>query len=239
MTNLEVLYTVQHIAQVFGKNLEMSLEQFNNLLNLSQQELFREFVGGYASGNGAEVDARVSAAIAPFKVMTEYTSSAWTISTNHGLGISCIVFNQGIDVYMPLGAWAYDNAEEYPDKVIKIDIVTASEAVERANNAITYPSDSYPIMFMDKSGGAAQYVTYVIPSTFTKIRVFSINKPTTPTLVETITNGVRTQNVSSVALGFDSIYHVDIIRIILKYLGLSVGSEFIQNFVEQQKVNEK
>ena len=234
MTNLEILYTIQHIAQLLTKPLEMSLEQFNNLLQVSQDDVFKEFADGYSQGNGLQVNSRMESALAPFKSFTNYTSGSWTVGTQ-GFGVSAIVFNQIAGLYKVIAAWSYDNADDYPDKLTPIDIVTESEAAERMGNAITYPSEEYPIMVI--SGGTVQFVTYVIPSTFTALRVCALSKPLTPSLVITLTNGVATQSGSSVDLQLTSMFHVDVIRKILQYLGISIGNEFITQVVEQQKMN--
>jgi hypothetical protein len=66
-----------------------------------------------------------------------------------------------------------------------------------------------------------------------------LRKPTTPSLVITYSNGVETQGASSVALEWDSVFHVDIVRKILQYLGLSVGNQLILEAVENQNLKEK
>jgi len=234
MTNLEVLYTVQHIAQVFGKNLEMALEQFNNLLNISQQELFKEFASGYLAGKGEEVNANVFNALAPFRGEKVFTGA-----TNGVIyGFTTTRYTLSISDYLYESAFILDDNLDFPNKVVGVDILTGTEFTERLQNAITYPTEEYPVMVISNLG-TSRYA-YLFPrfSTAPQIYAAYLRIPTTPSLVETITNGVRVQSGSSVALEFDSIYHVDIIRIILKYLGLSVGSDFVRNFVEQQKQNE-
>ena len=52
MDLLTMMYATQQIAQAYDKTLNIALEQWNNYLEISQRELFREFTEGYLSGRG-------------------------------------------------------------------------------------------------------------------------------------------------------------------------------------------
>lgn len=240
MNLLTMMYTVQQVAQALGRTLEMTIEQYNNYLDLAQKELFREFADGYLQGNGTATSARVEAALAPFRGFTWYNSSAWTVTTTaYALGAPSLVFNLETEVYRVLGAYALESAESYPDKIVKMDIVTTEQAIERMNNSVTYPTADFPIMYLDKDGMASQFIAYVTPTGFTLINVMYLIKPTVPSLVVTYSNDVMSQGGTSVDLLFTDQFRIDIIRIILKYLGISTGNDQIASFVEQQKMNEK
>lgn len=241
MNLLTMMYTTQQIAQAFGKPVELSLEQWNNYLDIAQMEIFKEFADGYVAGNGAVVSARVDAALSPFMGNSVYTSSSWSAYTSGGsaFGVPCLVFNVESGIYRVLSAYAVDTTESYPDKLVKIDIVTSNEAVERMNNSITYPTTDFPIMYLDKDGGATQFIATVMPTGFTKIMLTHLIYPPTPSLVITYSNDVPTQSGSSVDLYITEPFKIDVIRTILKYIGLSVGNAQIQQFVETQKINEK
>jgi len=217
MTLLELLLTVQNIGQVFGKNLEMTIEQYNLMLNLAQQELFKEFADGYSQGNGVEVDSRVASALAPFKV--DKTFSTYTSSMMFGVDGWRLTVDP--NDYKYLSAFVASNSQAYPNKVKNIDIVSPAELGERLSNSITYPTDDYPVMVLSSDvTGATRYATFIPkPTALPNIHVLALQKPTVPSLVETITNGVRTQSGSSVPLQFDTVFHVDIVRKILQYLG--------------------
>ena len=237
MNLIDILYTVRTIAKGFTKNLELPLEEFNHLLRLAQDELFVEMVSGYLSGNGTEVSAKVAAFEHTFKWVTTQTS--FTASTKYG--VSSQTINMLTTEYIFITAWVYDNAADYPDKVTKVDIVTPLEAIERLNNSITYPSTDYPILVMDKSAAGTTLYADIIPNGWTAIKLFTIRKPTTtPQLILVDdANGYYTQSGSSVDLEVPAIFHVDIIRKILKYLGMMVGDQQIVQVTEQQKLNEK
>jgi hypothetical protein len=232
MTLLEVLYTVQHIAQLVAKPAEMTIEQFNNMLRLAQDELFKEFAHGYLSGNGAEVDARITAAILPFR--KDETPTAASGSVN---GITCHSYTLNALDYVVLSAQAVTSSSL--TGFIKVDIVTSEEFVDRCVNAVTYPKAAYPIGYL--TGTATSKVFYLLPlqGTAPTLTVTVLRRPTSPVLVETITNGVRTQSGSSTALEIDAMFHIDIVRKILKYLGIAVNNEFISVAMEEQKNQEK
>ena len=240
MSPLEILYSVQHIAQIFGRPIEMALEQYNNLLKTAQAELFSEYANGYLTGNGMEVNPRVSAAMSLFKKSDSFTGVALTVSTSGGFGVSNTKFQLPTAVYYPLEAWSSNDSSDYPDKVTKIDIVTTSEAQQRLSDSITYPSDNYPIMFFDREAGSTQFQCYVIPSTFSTIQVYSLYYPEDPVLYLNVVNGVAQEDdTTTVPLTFTAPYHVDIIRIILKYLGVIVGNNVIEQYTENQENKEK
>ena len=235
MTLLEIQLTIQQIFQLLGKPLETSLEQYNNYLRMAQDELFKEFAHGYMSGNGAEVDSRAEAFLSPFK----HFDTAITLGGSGTLfSVSGVIYTLPANTYCVLSAQVSNDTLAYPNKVIKIDILLANEVAERLQNAITYPTSLYPIAVIDISTLRLCYLPQQYPPPY-NIDVISLYKPTTPVLVETITNGVRTQNASSVPLQIDSMFHVDVIRKILQYLGVSIGNEFISAVVEQQKNLEK
>lgn len=228
MTNLEILYAVQNVAQILARPLEMAIEQFNHYLHLAQQELFKEFSSGYLTGNGAEVDNRTMLALSPFK--NDETMTGTFSGVN---GLTCHQYTLSDSVCYVLSAHVV-TSDDYPDKITEIDIVTSQEFTARCSNAITYPRTEYPIGFIY---GSSPLYLYLLPleSSHPSVTAITLTRPTTPSLVETITNGVRTQHASSVAVQFDSMFHVDIIRKILQYLGVSIGNEFITKVVEQQK----
>jgi len=237
MTLITLKYLVQHIAQVFGKPLDMSLEQFNNLLAAGSDELFRQFASGYLQGNGAEVDSRVAAALAPFK--TDRSFAAYTTTTMFGLTGHRV--DVASDDYVYLSAFVAHDATAYPDKVINMDILTPSELGERLSNSITYPTETNPVMVLSSNSTGTSKYAFILPqhSVLPVVHVLSLRKPTTPNLVLSYTNGVETQAGTSTALEWDAIFHLDIVRIMLKYLGLSVGMDAIQQIIEQDKMAEK
>lgn len=235
MTNLEIILTAQHIAQIYGKQLEMAPEQASNLLNLAQKELFMEYAVGYMKGNGVEVNSKISSALAPFK--TDRTFSSYNITTM--FGITGYRLDVASDDFMYLSAFVSSDTTDYPDKVKKVDILTPAELGERLSNAITYPTEDYPVMVLSANAAGTSRYAFLTPrfGTLPNTHVLSLRYPTTPTLVLTITNGAVAQSTCT-AIEFDAPFHNDIVRIILKYLGLSIGTDMVQKFVENQKINE-
>src|SRR5512133_1780116 len=224
MTNLTIKYIVQHIAQLFGKQADMAIEQFNNLLAMANDELFKEFAGGYQTGNGAEVDARVEAALRPFKVVR--TFPLYTQSTD--LGAQSHRLDVNASDYIYLSAWDY-NSVNGVDTTVKVDVITPSELSDRLSNSITMPTDSYPVLVISSNATGLNKYAYHIPRTspIPNLHVLALRRPSTPSLVLTYANGVESQSGSSLALEWDAMFHVDIVRKILQYLGLVVGNQLI------------
>lgn len=231
MTLLTIKYLVQHLAQVFGKPLEMTLEQFNNLIGIVNDELFREMADGYLRGNGAESDARVGAALFPFKVDRSFSSYTSTMI----FGLTCYRVDVNTDDYRWLSAFVASDSTAYPDKVRNIDILSPSELGERLSNAITYPTDENPV-FVFVSSGTSRYACFLPkPTTLPNIHVLALKKPTAPSLVLAYSQGIETSS-GSTELEWASSFHIDIVHKMLKYLGLSVGTDVIAQVVEQQKL---
>lgn len=235
MDTINILYTIQHFSQLFGKPSEMPLEQFNNLLGLAQDELFNEFAFGYTSGNGSDVDDRVVAALAPFRNVHTYSGTS-----SSTLGVTSRLFQFDTGVVSIDQIWAYNNSLAYPAKLTKIDKITHQELTERLSNSITYPSATYPVAVVDKASGAMQYQCYIVPDTITSIKAATLDRPTAPQLVLQVTNGVPVINSSTTApIQFAPQFHIDIVRIMLKFIGIIVGNPQIQQYVEQEKTLEK
>lgn len=232
MTLLEIQLTIQQIFQLLGKPLEMSLEQYNNYLRMAQDELFKEFAHGYMSGNGAEVNARVRTALNPFI----YIEVINTIQGSY-YGLTCSQAQYSVNVYEILDVYLVDGTQSILNIVTPVDLLTTNEFSVRMHNAITYPSTQYPIGVWDKDNRRLMLFPF-IPNAG-GLRITCLYRPTTPVLVETITDGVRTQSGSSVALQLDSMFHTDVIRKILQYLGVSIGNEFIATVAQQQQNLEK
>lgn len=235
MTLLTIKYTVQHIAQLFGKPLTMALEQFNNLLATAQDELFKEFASGYQAGNGAEVDSRIEFALRPFRITRNYVSD----SQSNDLLFSSTRVTLNTNDYKILAAYTAPSNTD-PEDYTNIDIITPAELNARIGNSIVAPSADHPVMVVSMANSGDQYA-YIIPKVtiFQSIKVMSLQKPSTPSLVLTYSNGIEAQSSSSVDLDFDSMFHIDIIRKILGYLGVAVGNPQIAQIVEETKTDER
>ena len=232
MTLLEIQLTIQQIFQLLGKPLEMSLEQYNNYLRMAQDELFKEFAHGYMSGNGAEVDMRVRSAINPFVHEDNIAGTPGTL-----YGITASQFQHSASVFEILDMYFVNGTLGFPNATTKVDLLSNNEVGDRLQNAITYPSTQYPIAVWDQVTLRILVLPYIHNAG--GIRLKCLYRPTTPVLVETITNSVRTQDASSVALQLDAMFHTDVIRKILQYLGVSIGNEFIATVAQQQQNLEK
>jgi hypothetical protein len=71
------------------------------------------------------------------------------------------------------------------------------------------------------------------------VEISWLKKPTAPELKETLVGGVRTTGTGTVELQFNSIFHTDIVRKILGYLGVSVGNGDIVQVMANQDSKEK
>ena len=233
MTLLEIISVVQQVSQVFNKPITLPLEQFNLLLRTAQDELFKEFADGYSIGNGAYVDSRTSAALNPFKRVNAIVQ--FNNTTVHGVSGATAILDTNI--YRLLSVFGYKTPNTFNSGSVEIDIVDPPELAQRIGNVITEPSYDYPVCLADINNGTIPSL-HVIPA-MSGIEISWLKKPTTPILVETITNGVRTTGAGTVELQFDSIFHTDIVRKILGYLGVSVGNGDILSVLESQNNKEK
>ncbi len=199
-------------------------------------DVFKEMASGYSNGNGLEVDSRVSAALAPFKVNRTYSLTAQ--SSDLGPTSNKITINP--NDYQIISAWISTAA--VTGSLTTIDVITPTEFGARMRNTITYPSSTYPILvpLYDDFLSMAK-VAYLIPMFLpsTAMKTLSLKKPAIPRLDITYVNGVETQAGTSVALEWDSTFHNDIIRKALQYLGISVGNDLIVQAVALQENKEK
>jgi hypothetical protein len=197
----EVLYAIQSFLS--GKNLmkEMNLEQFNYYLSMANDELYRQKIGYPDEIKGFETKNQIS------EVMERYIYPDTSISLTTGTGSCPAGYNRKISLY-------YIDASS--DK-IPIEFVTNEEFDERKNHPNKQPTTTNPIAIIR---GTTPSI-YVLPSSISTVYLTYIKKPTTPILGLKLENGIMVYNsISSTELDWDTEYYNDIIRIILKYIGI-------------------
>ena len=191
----------------------LSLEQFNSYLKLANDDYLKRKYGFPKDQDGAETKQQITDSLLPFKETA-------TIALVSGTGTLPADYRHLLTANVN-GA------------VTPLDIVTELEFNERVNNAITEPTTSYPILVL--RDGEVE----VRPTSIASIDVVYIKEPTIPVLALTTTNGVQVNDAgSTVELEWGVEHHVDIMRGILEYIGVSIGAQDIVGYTETKEVQE-
>ena len=221
MTLIEILYSVQSFFMERGITRELSLNQFNLYLKMANDELYRTKVGFLKESEGAETREQISDALRKFTWKTGQIGPIGndyiTIPDNYRHRISAYTMSEG-DTY-------------------SLDIVTAEEFIERCSNPITKPTNDHPIGMISEAIVEGDYYMTISPAGLT-IYLIYIRAPNDPVLALKLENGIMVYDSdNSTELEWDSEYHIDIIRLILKYLGVPETDLVTFSKIEQSEQN--
>ncbi len=120
----------------------------------------------------------------------------------------------------------------YVDNGIRrmVEILNEDEWNYRLNSPVTPPTSKYPI---------ARFVSgaiVVYPQTVGSIEFVYLRKPTSPVWNYSIVNDEPVYNsIGSVQIEFPDIYHIDIARIILSYMGIEFKDGELLQYAEMGK----
>ena len=112
---------------------------------------------------------------------------------------------------------------------VPVEEVTDTELPDRLGNAITTPTKVYPIIcFYDEK-------INIFPNTITAgVDLLYVKKPSTPVYAEKVDNGINVYDSdNSDQLDFDSVYHLQIIRLIIGYVGVDIKDSVIIQAMEE------
>lgn len=113
-----------------------------------------------------------------------------------------------------------------------ITFVNRDEMNQIQIDPIAFPTEDYPYGTVERS----QMVIY--PSTIDGVYFTYLRRPTTPVWGYTIINDEAIYNpVTSTQLEWNSVYHIDIARLILAYLGINFRDSDLLTYAEQVKAN--
>jgi len=223
MTVEEILYSVQSFFMERGITRELSLNQFNLYLKMANDELYRTKIGFLKESEGVETREQISDALRKF---------IWTTDQLHAMGTDPVYVEIPTNYRHRISAYTMSEGN-----VIDIDIVTAEEFTERQANPITKPTTEHYIGMISEAVEEENYYMSITPHV-TFIYLIYIRAINDPVLALKLENGIMVyDDENSTELEWDSEYHIDIIRLILKYLGVPETDLVAFSKVEQSEQN--
>lgn len=215
MTLGEIVSMVAFISERESKVKKLTAGQLNSILKIVDYDLIKENYGQPGDSNGYEVQGQVSEALLPFKKST-------TISLTLGVGNLPNDFYHFSDCYFVTGG-----------DIVRVDLVNTRQSSVRKSNSLTKPTSKYPIVELFKDQ------LQVTPTTLSVVNLIYIKRPTPATYVLQQEYGIQKyDSVNSVQPEWGAEKHIDIIRLILKYIGISLGNQQILQYVEQKTRDE-
>jgi hypothetical protein len=205
--NINDIY--QLINYIFSKQLGdfISPEEVMPCLDAAQLELFEEEFKAY-SVNQTIVDS-----ILPFKTVQDFTANS-----------SGVVSFQPDYMHLLAGAYTTTNSTVNP-----IRFVTESELPYYLTNQLR------PVLLSSPCAVNIANGFQLFPASAQTGKYSYMKRPVTPVLSYTVVSRVFTYNSgSSVQLQFSDAYINNIISRALKYIGISLGEEEVQQFAQQQ-----
>lgn len=119
-------------------------------------------------------------------------------------------------------------------KRVVVTVVNDDEWNDRVDSPLTPATDKYPIARF-VSAGTARLIS-VMPATVMSIFFNYLKKPVDPVWGYTIVNDEPVYNsATSVQMEFAPMYHLDIAKLILSYLGIEFRDEYLSQFAEMSK----
>lgn len=207
----DLWYMFQFIAEREGYGKEIVLEQFNAILKFADRELRNQLYGNENSENGFETSKKRTSSL-------RFSKTSSTVALTAGSG------NLPAD-YFQTSSIRYGN--------VKVWEVTDDGYTERLDNAVLSPTAEYPIA---KIGDG---IITVYPTSIVSITLDYLKHPTSPQLVLKSENGIYVYDPSnSVQLDWAQEDYIDILRIMLGHLGISIGRNDIVQYVEQKQSKE-
>lgn len=204
MTLLDEWTFIQAIANT--RNIELTIEQFNVYLEQAHYELMDERVKGF------EVNNHYKISLAPF--------------ISNGL-LNGTIVNGVYVVNLPSSVRKVLNV--YMNGV-EVDEVTHKEYGDRLNDELTKPSPEHPVYYLSGSslhinaGGSASSVTYSY-----------ISYGDVPMLVLKSENGIAAyDSANSTEPQWKKHDRRHLAKIVLGFMGISVGDDFLLSVTENQ-----
>lgn len=216
MTLDEIVRIFAFIGKQAAKITEIDIKQVNSLLKIVDYDLIAELWGPPDQPSGFETQWQLSDYLRPFK------SDPTSVSLSSGIGSLPADYLHWITAYHVSGS-----------DTIQIKLETSQESVMRRDNAILTPTTKRPM--------AEIYATQVRvwPTTLTSISLVYLKHPTPAVYAVKTENGVQVyDSTSSTQPQWGAEKHIDIIRIMLKYLGLELGNAQIVAYMDQEKAKE-
>ena len=207
MTLKDLLYTVQFFYDK-KTNKTLSIDQFNRLLQMANNELKRVVYGRIGEKEGYETEQQISDALKPFKT-----------------DVAIVIDSSGIGT-LPTNYWHKIRFYNWTSN-LKITVVDANEFERRSNCSKDMPSVTQPIIEINDTT-----IKYA-PAIATTIHL-SYLRSDTPELVFSYDKGYPEYIEPSIStpLLWGSDRYIDIIRLILGYLNMPMDNSQVLSYVE-------
>lgn len=226
----QILSSVNYIANKELSGNTLSPQQYNDLLRLVNIEYLNFLIGLPADFRQGMPTSRVA-----YDVNSWDTTSLLPFKKTLGgrdyplLSID----NQGIAVipsdYYIVGAISYQDVIEDVPHLRQVEILKDNQQGRRGSKLIP-PSHKYPICYF--------YDDYIkfFPEDLRFCEFTYIRTPRTPVYAYTIdaNDNVVYDSANSVQLEYYESNHIDIIRLLLKYIGVNLKNPQLEQFINQQ-----
>lgn len=207
MTVSEIKNVVTSIVSAEKTGYMLLSERYNLYLQNANIGLFNQALKEW------EAKQVITDILYPFKVKTDLTFAA---------GVADRPAN-----YARFSAAYYDDGAT----VVPVEELTDAELPDRINNPITAPTAAYPVICFYN-----EKINILPVSITTGVDLLYVKKPIDPVYAEKVDNGINVyDSLNSTQLSFDEIYHPDIIRIIVGYLGVKVRDATILQAINKEK----
>ena len=216
MTLGEIVSTLAFIAEREGKAKKLTISDLNRLFKLVDYDFIRENFGHPDQPTGYETQGQISEALLPIKTEA-------TVTLTSGVGTIPNDFYHFVDSYYTSGA-----------STIRISEVRSQESVAFRSSSINAPTTTYPIIEVWETQ------VKVYPTTgISSIKFVYLKRPTPAVYAVKTENGIQVyDSASSTQFEWTADKHIDIIRLLLKYIGISLGNLQIAEYVNQKEAVE-
>lgn len=206
-----VYYTFRNMAEIYGYSKEMTVDDFNEFLQLADFEFLKEC----KREDEGKTTSMYTDALRPFRTTA-------SISLTAGSG------SLPTEYYYPKRVY-YDNSGE----TRPLERVTDEKWEYMNVNSVINPDANWPIYLIDQS------TIKVAPETISSVSMVYIKKNLTtnqPSIGFRYVEGVNQYDVgTSVQLLWEEENYVDIVRHMLKLINISVNNVQVAQFLDQQQ----
>ena len=211
--NLEDIKNTVFLLGMRYSNIRISPEQFNHYLKQANIELFKQLYGFVKEQSGWEVSNQVKDSLRHFKT----ADTSLSLDANGRASYPADYFHQD-DLKSVVGSNVY-----------KVTVVSSNKSSEIRADSIYFPTSTYPICELNDT-----YIQFY-PVDLTGVYMTYLRYPTEPEYVtEYDTNkGINVYDSNnSTELEWGDEHYIDIIRIILGYMDIAVGTGEIAQLMD-------
>lgn len=209
---------IEQIFDIIGiiardKGINVTVEELNILANKANIDLYRNLFGFLKTGKKEEISKDVTHALAIFKTAAD------------------LQFIGGV-AQLPEDYYTYARFEYlYQGRYNRvIDFVTSKEAEESLASFIVNPTELFPKVEIIGNE------LYIYPQTITNVKLIYYRYPRAVRYVERIENDINIyDDINSIDYEYPEIYMIDILRLILSYLGLQINDAGLIQYMESKK----